>query len=190
MTRGCEWRHAPEAWADIWEKAVSWVPASERESRDSELGETRQICALRVPRVGWVESWQCKSSQHRNIVSLSPHVEKPLTQKGNIKFHTWTNFVFRVFWFPVSISHIRIMGMLQSEPWLLCYYRISSWQQQFLWGNHYEEVIAQPFPSLWNQMRSRNLPTSVASIFLARTPILMDFKNLLCRSISPKTNFS
>ena len=33
---------------EIWEKAVNWVPASERDSRDSELGEARQICALRV----------------------------------------------------------------------------------------------------------------------------------------------
>ena len=25
MTVGCEWRHASEAWAEIWEKSVSWV---------------------------------------------------------------------------------------------------------------------------------------------------------------------
>ena len=40
MTRGCERRHAPEAWAEdsgIWEKAVRWVPASEEE--------------------GWFQSW-------------------------------------------------------------------------------------------------------------------------------------
>ena len=65
----------------IWEKAVSWAPASERESRDSELGEARRICTLRAPRVGWVESWRYKSSQHRKIVCLSPHVELPLTQR-------------------------------------------------------------------------------------------------------------
>ena len=28
-------------WAEILEKAVSWVPASEQEGRDSELGEAR-----------------------------------------------------------------------------------------------------------------------------------------------------
>ena len=59
----------------IWEKAVSWVPASEPEGRDSDLGEARRLCSLRVPRIGWVESRRCKSSQHRKIVSLSPHVE-------------------------------------------------------------------------------------------------------------------
>ena len=39
---GCEWCHESKAWAEdfgIWEKAVSWVPASLRESRDSEVGE-------------------------------------------------------------------------------------------------------------------------------------------------------
>ena len=55
----------------IWKKAESWVPASERESRDSELGEAKRLCALRAPRVGWIENWRCKSSQHRKIVSLS-----------------------------------------------------------------------------------------------------------------------
>ncbi len=29
--QGCEWRHAPEAWAEIWEKSVSWVLRSEEE---------------------------------------------------------------------------------------------------------------------------------------------------------------
>ena len=62
--QGCEWRHAPEAWAEIWD-----------------LGEARRICALRAPRVSGVESWRCKNSQHRRIVSLFPHVEKPLNSK-------------------------------------------------------------------------------------------------------------
>ena len=35
-------------------KAVSWIPASKRESWDSELGEARRLCTLRAPRVGWV----------------------------------------------------------------------------------------------------------------------------------------
>ena len=46
MRPGGEWRHAPEAWAEIWEKAVSWVPASEEEDWLSELSETRRLCAL------------------------------------------------------------------------------------------------------------------------------------------------
>ena len=83
-------------------KAVSWVPASERESRLSDMGEARRICALRAPRVGWVESWRCKSSQHRKIVSLSlsPHVEKPLNSKRWIKVSYLNQFrecrVFRI----------------------------------------------------------------------------------------------
>ena len=40
----------------IWEKAGSWITDSERESRNSELGEAKQICALRTLRVGWVEN--------------------------------------------------------------------------------------------------------------------------------------
>ena len=96
----------------IWgfeEKAVSWVPASERESRHSELGEARRICALRAPRVGWVESWRCKSSQHRKIVSLSPHVEKTFNSKV-IKVSYLNQFrEFHVFRFPMSISHIRVL---------------------------------------------------------------------------------
>ena len=69
-------------WAEICEKAVSWVPASEEEEGWlSGPAEARRICALRAPRVGWVESWRCKSSQHRKIVSLSPHVEKPFNSK-------------------------------------------------------------------------------------------------------------
>ena len=119
----------------IWEKAGSWVPASERESRDSNLGEAIWLCALRAPRVGWVESWRCKSSQHRKIVSLSlslalslslslslsPHVEKSLNSKRWIKsFVPETISCFRIpiyvyehFMNIMSISHIRIMGMLQ-----------------------------------------------------------------------------
>ena len=92
-TRLFGWRHAPEAWAEIWEKTVCWVPASEEEGWLSELGETRRLCALRAPCVGWVESWRWKSSLHRKIVSLSPHVET-FNSKVIIKFRTWTNFMF------------------------------------------------------------------------------------------------
>ena len=101
----------PEAWAEdfgIWEKAVSWVPASEQESRDSELGETRWICALRVPRVGWVESWRCKSSQHRKIVSLS--LSCRITFNSKVIKSFVPEPISRAFRFPMSISHIRIPG--------------------------------------------------------------------------------
>ena len=100
-------------------KAESWVPASERESRYSELAEARRICAWRALRFGWVESWRYKNSQHRKIVSLSFHVEKPLNSKRWIKVSYLNQF--RVFAFLymlmsiTSISHIRIMGMLHCE---------------------------------------------------------------------------
>ena len=74
--QGCEWRHAPEAWAEIWEKSVSWILAWKEESWLSGLVVARRICALRALHVSWVESWRYKSSQHRRIVSLSPYVEK------------------------------------------------------------------------------------------------------------------
>ena len=97
----------------IWGKAVCWVPASERQNWDSDLGEAGRLCALQAPRVGWVESWRCKSSQHRKIVCvcLSLIMSKNFYLKGNKKFRTWTNFVNVVYFgFPMSISHIRISG--------------------------------------------------------------------------------
>ena len=74
-----EWRHAPEAWAeDFGDLIKSRELSSCLQTRESRF---RRICALRAPHVGWVESWRCKSSQHRKIVSLSPHVEKPCNSK-------------------------------------------------------------------------------------------------------------
>ena len=116
-TRRCEWRYAPEAWAEIWEKAGSWVLASEEEGWLSELGEARGLCAQRALRVGWVESWRCKSSQHRKIVSLSPHVEKPLNSKRWIKVSYLNQFrEFYIFGIPLyeyeysmHVSHIHIL---------------------------------------------------------------------------------
>ena len=91
----------------IWEKAVSWVPASERESRDSELGEARRICALRAPCVSWVKSWRCKSSQHRKIMCLSPHVELPLNSKCFVPE-------------PISCFRIMFIYMFMNILWTLC----------------------------------------------------------------------
>ena len=65
--QGCEWRHAPQAWAEIWEKSVSW---------DWDLGEARWICALQAPHMmlggGATDG---KISIER--LCLSPCVEKP-----------------------------------------------------------------------------------------------------------------
>ena len=59
------------------------------------------------------ENWRCKSSQHRKIVSLSPHVEKPLTQKGNKKFRTWIKRV-------VSFACISGFLCVWTCIWTLC----------------------------------------------------------------------
>ena len=74
----------PETWVEIWEKSVSWVPASEKQSRVlaseedawlSELAETLQ----RVPRVvgGGADG---KVVIERLCLSL-PHVEKSFNSK-------------------------------------------------------------------------------------------------------------
>ena len=74
-------KRAREIWGDLKKKSVSWVPAWEEEGWLSGLVVARRICALRAPRVNWFESWRCKSSQHRKIVSLSRYVEKPFNSK-------------------------------------------------------------------------------------------------------------
>ena len=111
----CEWRHAPEAWAEIWEKSVSWVPGSEED--------------------GWL-SWPHVlgsrwKSQHRKMVSLSL-CRKTFQLKVYKTFRTWTkkslvvlgfrdSYVIYIYIYmcvcvfmniPMSISHICIMGML------------------------------------------------------------------------------
>ena len=70
----CEWRHAPEAWAGIWEKTVSWVPASEEEGW---LSLARWSLAAGVEH-GW-RSADGKVSIER--LCHSPYVEKPLDSK-------------------------------------------------------------------------------------------------------------
>ena len=67
--QGYEWRHAPEAWVEIWEKSVSW---------DWDLGEARRIRALRAPSVlGGADG---NVVIERSCLSL-PYVEKPLNSK-------------------------------------------------------------------------------------------------------------
>ena len=55
----------PEAWAEdlgIWEKAVSWVPASEEEGWLSGLAETRPVVCGWVPHVVVVVGGQMEKS--------------------------------------------------------------------------------------------------------------------------------
>ena len=84
-------------WVTSHTKSVGWDLSSwvwTGKLRFRQLGEVRRLCALRAQRVG------CKSSQHRKIVSLSPHVEKPLNSKRWIKVSYLNQFrecrVFRI----------------------------------------------------------------------------------------------
>ena len=73
--QGCEWHHAPEAWAEIWEKSVNWVPGSEEEGW---LSVARRGLAARVTR-GQVGA-DGNVIIERLCLSL-PYVEKPLNSK-------------------------------------------------------------------------------------------------------------
>ena len=134
---------------------MSWVPASERGSSDSELGETRRLCALRAPRVGWVESWRCKSSQHRKIVSLPPHIKKPFNSKRWIKVSYLNQFrECRVFRIPyVYFTHLYIMGMLQKAYYVRCQNcSILNYSVLELWGV-WSNTLLTLFPDpLWPRM--------------------------------------
>ena len=104
MTGGCEWRHDRKRGLrfencqlveiETWARPDDFVRYGDRtlvELVEFLLGKkkvdfrvlvvARRICALRVPRVSWVENWRCKSSQQRTIVYLSPYVEKSLNSK-------------------------------------------------------------------------------------------------------------
>ena len=104
VTRRCEWRHAPEAWAEIWEKSVSWVFAS-GEGWLSELTEALQW----VPHVVVVVVGRWKSL-HRNIVYLSPYVEKPFNSKI-IKSFVPELRSRKCFWVPGFLCYLYICVM-------------------------------------------------------------------------------
>ena len=74
--QGCEWRHAPEACAEIWETSVSWV-----------LGPRKTVDLRGSPKPG---QWPCDMCRtwfgaDRKVSlerwHLSPYVEKPLNSK-------------------------------------------------------------------------------------------------------------
>ena len=90
--RGCEWRHAPEAWAEIWEKSVSWVLGPEEDFRL--LTEARLVaCGGCARGLGQME---------KSGVSLSLG-RKTFYLKGNKRFRNWTkkSWVFLCFGVPM-----------------------------------------------------------------------------------------
>ena len=97
-----------------------WVEFLRRNGKVDFRGLPRldQSLADGVPHVVW---GICKSSQHRKIVSLSPHVEKPLNSKRWIKVLYLHQFrECRVFRIPyVYFTHPYTMGMLQKQPMTL-----------------------------------------------------------------------
>ena len=64
------WRHAPEAWAEIWAKSVSWVLASKEEGWLSGLAEIRPVVCGWVSRVV-VGGVQMEKSASKDCVSLA-----------------------------------------------------------------------------------------------------------------------
>ena len=80
--QGCEWRHAPEAWAEIWEKSVSWVLASaEEDVWLSELPKAlHRLSHVVVVVVVVVVGGQMENSSLKDDISL-PYVEKPFNSK-------------------------------------------------------------------------------------------------------------
>ena len=96
-TRGCKWRHAPGAWAEdlgIWEKAVSWVPASERERRDLELGVAKRIfCVYGRRALVGLRADDVKAVSIE-ILCVSLSLCRMTFNLKVIKFRIWTNCVF------------------------------------------------------------------------------------------------
>ena len=117
-TKGYDWRHAPEAWAeDFWgfEKSqfVEFLPLNERveiqswaRPDDFVRYRRRALFGLRADDVKAV-------SIERLCVSLSS-CRKTFNSKVIKSFvpELRSRKVFRVFGFPMSISHICIMGIL------------------------------------------------------------------------------
>ena len=108
----------------IWEKAVSWAPASEREGCLLELAEARPV-VCDGGRTWWGRRWK---SQHRKIVYHSPYVELPLNSKVIKSFvpELRSRKCFLCFGIPMlSIYELRtfyvrftypfIMGMLYND---------------------------------------------------------------------------
>ena len=75
--QGSEWRHAPETWAEIWEKSVCWV-----------LGQRKTLDFRGSPKPGQRPCGRCRTwfGADGNVIierlCLSlPYVEKPFNSK-------------------------------------------------------------------------------------------------------------
>ena len=99
--QGCEWRHAPEAWAEIWEKSVSWVPASE------------EGC-LSLAHGGLAAGVHVVWGRWKSLVYLSPYVEKPLKSKVIKSFTSElrSRECFLCFGIPMFCLYMCVMNIL------------------------------------------------------------------------------
>ena len=107
MTAGCEWRHALEAWAEIWEKSVSWDLASEEEGW------------LLLARRGFVSGAHVVWVRWKSQVYLSRYVEKPLNSKviktfvpelRSRKSFCGSGFLCYLYMSYIHFTNIRISG--------------------------------------------------------------------------------
>ena len=120
--RGCdqgwEWRHVLEAWAEIWEKSVSWVLPWEKTVDFRKLAEALcQVCTwFGVDGKVSIERWY-----------LSPYVKIPFNSKVIKSFvPELISRVFRVSGFQCSMNilwtfHIFISGYVTIIPFKLCF---------------------------------------------------------------------
>ena len=121
--RGCEWRYAPEARVEDFEK--SQLKTRLQTGRVDFRGPLRPDEFVRYGRrTCFGGRWK---SQNRKIVPLSPYVEKPLNSKVIKSFvpERRSRKCFRVSGFLCSmyiffehsmyVSHIRIMGRVHIE---------------------------------------------------------------------------
>ena len=79
--QGCEWHHPPEAWAEIWEKSVSWVswvPAWEEEDW---LSWPDKFVRYRRHALIGLRADDVKAVSIEGLCLSLPYVEKPLNSK-------------------------------------------------------------------------------------------------------------
>ena len=119
--RECDWRHAPEEYADdfgFWEKSVSWVLAFEEDGWLSEVAEALR----RVPHMVWGR-WK---SRNRKIVLLSL-CRKPLNSNVMKCFvpERRSRKCFVYFGFPMSISNTHVSWLCNKMTVIAFVYEIN-----------------------------------------------------------------
>ena len=121
IDRGMGMTSWPEAWAEIWEKSVSWVPASERKSRVLASEEDGWLSELaEALRRGLHVVWGRWRMQIRKIVYLPPYVEKPFNSKVIKSFvpELWSRKCVSGFLCYLCMSYEHSMSISHIHIWL------------------------------------------------------------------------